>query len=289
MDTGIIGIIGAGRVGVSLGKYWSENGLRLGGFYSRRPEAAKEAAAYCKTKGYVSLAELMQECDTIVLTVPDGSIAVVCEQLLQYPLAGKELMHCSGAKSSEVFDAAREKGAKGISLHPMAPVADRFGGAKRLAEACFTAEGDEESVTRWMAVMKKLGNRIERIDAPNKVRYHAAAVFSSNLVIGLYAMACDLLVACGLSTEFAEEALAGLLVANTGNLAEKGPKEALTGPVERNDWKTVQAHQTALHEDGRVVYDLLSKRLLAIAQEKYPERDYTALLTCLQQTTDKPQ
>ena len=56
---------------------------------------------------------------------------------------------------------------------------------------------------------------------------------------------------------------------------EKGAKEALTGPVERNDAETVKAHVSVLSENAKEIYKTLSKDLLRIAKEKHKEKDYT--------------
>ena len=64
---------------------------------------------------------------------------------------------------------------------------------------------------------------------------------------------------------------------NVNNIAEKGCVEALTGPVERGDIGTVQRHLETLVGDDREIYRLLSLRLLTLAQEKHPDKDYTNL------------
>lgn len=43
------GIIGAGKVGFSLGKYLVERGIPVTGYYSRNPVSAKEAPEFTAT------------------------------------------------------------------------------------------------------------------------------------------------------------------------------------------------------------------------------------------------
>ena len=50
-----IGIIGAGKVGCSMGKYFVENGIPVAGFYSRHQESAEQAATFTKTEKFDSL------------------------------------------------------------------------------------------------------------------------------------------------------------------------------------------------------------------------------------------
>ena len=44
-----IGIIGAGKVGFSVGKYLVERGIPVTGYYSRNPVSAKEAPEFTAT------------------------------------------------------------------------------------------------------------------------------------------------------------------------------------------------------------------------------------------------
>lgn len=48
-----IGIIGAGRVGCSIGRYMKEKGARLAGYYDVDSAAAKEAAEFTDRKSVV--------------------------------------------------------------------------------------------------------------------------------------------------------------------------------------------------------------------------------------------
>jgi predicted short-subunit dehydrogenase-like oxidoreductase (DUF2520 family) len=65
---------------------------------------------------------------------------------------------------------------------------------------------------------------------------------------------------------------------NMNHLAQVGPTAALTGPVERGDTATVQKHLACFDsQDERELYRLLSKKLVDVAQQKNPDRDYQPL------------
>ncbi|MGN0704214.1 MAG: NAD(P)-binding domain-containing protein, partial [Lentihominibacter sp.] len=66
------GFIGAGKVGTSLGKYFSEGGLNVKGYYSRSAGSAQDAARFTATEAFDDMEALVKECDVIFLTVPDG-------------------------------------------------------------------------------------------------------------------------------------------------------------------------------------------------------------------------
>ena len=63
-----IGFIGAGKVGFSLGKYFTEHGVTVKGYYSRDPESARAAAEFTGTSLFTSTEELLAACDTIFIT-----------------------------------------------------------------------------------------------------------------------------------------------------------------------------------------------------------------------------
>ena len=55
-----IGIIGAGKVGCSIGKYLKEHDFSVAGYCSKSKKSVEEAATFTNTKAYDSLAELVQ-------------------------------------------------------------------------------------------------------------------------------------------------------------------------------------------------------------------------------------
>lgn len=277
-----IGFIGAGKVGFSLGKYFTEHDMCVTGYYSRNPESSKEAAAFTKTKYYEKLEEIVKESDTLFLTVPDGSISKVYSEIIRSDIEGKVLAHCSGALSSAVFSGISLKGAYGYSIHPICAVSDKLTGSQDLSKAYFTIEGDEKYLQVFLDLFHRLGNPMEVIAPEAKVKYHGAAVFASNLVAGLYETASQLLKDCGLSEEFSQHALLPLFLGNAGNIASKGATQALTGPVERADAKTVEKHLQALTGREREIYRLLSEQLVEIAKRKNPDREYEDVRKLLQ-------
>lgn len=277
-----IGFIGAGRVGFTLGKYLAERNVCVSGYYSRNINSSKEAAVFTKTKCYETIEELIKVSDTLFLTVPDGSIREVYSKVIESDIEGKILCHCSGMLSSEVFLGIRERGAYGYSVHPIYAVSDRLTSYRDFSKAYFTIEGDERHLQELRDMIASLGNPVEVITPEAKVRYHGAAVFASNLVAGLYDCAKELLLTCGLSSAFAENALRPLFLENARSIADLGAELALTGPVERGDLETVQSHLNALDGEEREIYTLLSKRLLKIAERKNPGKKYDGFEELLQ-------
>lgn len=280
-----IGFIGAGRVGCSLGKYLKESAgdWQIEGYFSRSTDSAKEAAVFTDSRVIDQVELLAQISDVIFITTPDGAIADIWRELCdrEIPLTDKIVVHCSGLLSSSVFEGAGERGVTAASLHPFYAVSDRYHSYKMLKEALFTLEGSGERLGQLQELLEASGLTIQRIDAASKIAYHAAASVGSNLMVGLTELAIGLLLNCGFDREHARMALYPLMQGNLDAIMEKDTVDALTGPAERADKDTVYAHLQTLTGDDREIYRLLTKKLVALAKQKNPERDYEQLETCL--------
>lgn len=278
-----IGFIGAGKVGFSLGKYLSVNGMTLSGYFSRSRSSAEEAAGFTDSAVFDSPCELLKESDVIFITVPDGTISSVFSQLKGCGISGKTICHCSGAMTAnEAFGELSSLGAYGCSIHPLFPVSSRYESYKELKDAFFCLEGDTEAVETWKKLFTGFGNPVRVISGDTKKEYHAACAISSNLVCALAAESIGLMEKCGFSEEEALAALSPLAVANIKKVFSAGPVNALTGPVERCDISTVKKHLDCLPEGpGKEMYRAVSLRLTDTAAKKHPDTDYSEMRAVL--------
>lgn len=268
------GFIGAGKVGFSLGKYLVEHGASVTGYYSRSCQSAKEAAEFTGTGYYEGLAEIIKDSDTLFVTVPDGAIGEMWDDIRNLPIKNKKICHCSGSISSAAFFDASKHGAFRYSLHPLYAVSDKYTSYKSLSDAYFTLEGSPEHLEELRGLFQSMGNSVVVIDSDKKVLYHAAAVMVSNQMNALAEIGAQLLTRCGFERFDAELALGPLITGNAQKIAQVGARDALTGPIERNDIDTVQRHLQTLDGDIRSIYIALSKQLVHLAAIKHPERNY---------------
>jgi predicted short-subunit dehydrogenase-like oxidoreductase (DUF2520 family) len=174
--------------------------------------------------------EPLADADLILLAVPDAAIAEVAQRV---PI-GPWVAHVSGATSL----AALTPHILRFSVHPLQTLS-RERGAEQLdgAWAAVTAETDEAAEAgRWLA--ETLGLRPFPLADADKPLYHAGAAMASNFLVTLYRAAARLLEA----TDAPPEALVPLMTRTIEN------GFALTGPIARGDWTTVEAHLRALEE-----------------------------------------
>lgn len=280
-----IGIIGAGKVGCSVGKYMKERGCPVAGYVSKTKKSVDSAATFTGTKAFGSLEELVAASGIIFITTPDDVISSVWKRLAGQSIQGKIICHFSGSLSSVVFSDMDRTGASGCSIHPMYAFNDKFTAYQKLNQVYFTIEGQEPAVAAMRALWEGLGNPVCVIAPDRKARYHAAAAMVSNMMTGLYQMGVDMLADCGFEREVARRLVEPLVRGNMEAVAASSPEQSLTGPIERNDVETVRRHLTVLREDERQVYVSLGRKLVEIAGRKNPDRDYTELLKCFQEVS----
>ena len=282
-----IGIIGAGKVGTTLGKYLSIHGKNVTGFYSRTHESADEAATFAETETYSSLCKLVEESDVIFITTPDGVIPQVWGELLHQDISNRIICHFSGSLSSHVFSGREEAGASGISMHPMYAFSDKFHSYEQFHTAYLTLEGDPEAVAVMKPMWEAIGHHVLTLKAEDKIKYHAAAAMASNEMLGLMQASLDILSECGFSEKDSMALLTPLVQGNIASMLEKGCVNALTGPVERGDAQTVRKHLQALEgSKAGKIYQSLGSTMVELAKRRNPDRDYTQVRTLFEKSMD---
>lgn len=273
-----IGFIGAGKVGSTLAKYFISRGISVAGFYSQSLASVEQVCQFTESQTYTSIAALLDDCDCIMITVPDSQIANVWTELCLLPLNNKLVGHCSGLLTSDIFKFNQSVYPFGFSLHPLYAIYDRFTCYQSMHHAYFTLQSHSETVLNQLQhIFTALPNHISVIDGAQKSLYHAACVLLSNHVIALAQIGSDMLKQCGLDQQFSEQAWHALFLGNAQSLCQYGTLDALTGPVERADADTIKQHLTVLSSDIKPLYQQLSLVLLKISQQKHPHRDYQPL------------
>jgi predicted short-subunit dehydrogenase-like oxidoreductase (DUF2520 family) len=273
----MIGFIGAGKVGVSLGKYFTSKGQKLTGYYSRNFSSSEQAAEFTNSKAFHNIEDLLAECKIIFLTTTDDSLMSIWNEISKYNLNGKIICHTSGTFSSDIFNNIDNLGAFGYSVHPLYAFSDKYNSYKNLHSAYFSIEGSKEYLVYVKTLLESLGNKAFIIPSDKKPLYHLASVTVSNLVLSLINLGCGYLKSCGINEEDALNSLLPLIENNIKNLSEGGFISALTGPIERGDITTIINHTTVIPDSDKELYKILSLNLLNLSTKKHNNKDYGIL------------
>jgi len=220
-------VIGPGRAGRSLLAAFDKAGWRVAGPALGRDDDVRDAAA---------------SVDLLVIATPDRSVAEVAASVV--PVATTVVAHVAGSLTLDVL----APHAKRASLHPLRSIPD---GSTHLSGAWFAVDGDALA----SEAVEAIGGRPITVTG-SRAAYHAAAVLASNHVVALLGQVERIAAAVGLPLD----AFFDLVRGTVDNVELLGPAGALTGPVARGDWETVQGHVDALPEDERAAY-------LALAQQ----------------------
>ena len=185
-----------------------------------------------------------EDAGLVLLCVPDGSIAEVARELEPGPWVA----HVSGATPLGALEPHKRR----FSLHPLQTFT-RARGPEQLdgAWAAVTAESPEAlEAGFWLA--ETLGLQAFELADDARPLYHAGAAIASNYLVTLHEVASELFRAAGAPPE----ALVPLMRRTIDNDFE------LTGPIERGDWETVEAHRRAIRAarpELEPLYDLLAE------------------------------
>ncbi len=274
-----IGFVGAGKVGTSFGIYLKQNGFRVYGYNSRTMESAQKAAMITKSVVVHDIEEIFEKADVAFITTSDYAIAEVVETIIDtnVTLTGKKIAHMSGAHSSSVLSALKEKGAYIYSIHPLQAFASVEQSVQDLKNTVFSIEGDTEGDNTLEKILSKMGNEYFTITAKQKSLYHAAACILSNYLVTLMDYGLSLYEQIGIDKEKMCTALAPLLKGTLNNVLELGTEKALTGPIDRGDINTVDMHLQALEQYAPKevqLYQILGLKTLKLAakSKEYPQK-----------------
>lgn len=265
-----IGIIGAGKVGISLGYVLRSNGVDVVGISDIRPHAIDAAREFLGVDTLYTSdnAEIVNACDVVAIAVQDRLIGDLAQSLADTvnPPGGKLFFHTSGADSSSVLAPLERKGAHVGSLHPLQTFPDIESAINVLPDTSIFIEGDDKARDMLRFIGENLGAAVYVIAAEDKVYYHLAAVFVCNLFAALMQAGADIMKRIDIDLE----PFIPIIRATMKNIETKGPLAALTGPIVRGDDKTIASHLAAisdmpLHRD---IYLALSKMAFQMAEER---------------------
>jgi predicted short-subunit dehydrogenase-like oxidoreductase (DUF2520 family) len=278
-DTIKIGFIGPGKVGVSLGRYFTHKGIKLSGFYGRNIKTTIEAANITKSKFYDNIQDIVKESDILFITTPDDMISIIDRELSKFDLNNKSICHTSGSLKSNVLCNVKHSGALIYSIHPIFAFSNKNTNLKELEEIYFSIEGDDlenlsfngnidEENIPISNIIKTLGNKYFIRSKETSSIYHLANVFVSNLTLSLLEIGTSYLKKLGLNEEDALNAIQPLVKGNIDNIIKNGFVNSLTGPILRGDITTIEKHISVLEKEDKGLYKILSLNLLKLVALK---------------------
>jgi predicted short-subunit dehydrogenase-like oxidoreductase (DUF2520 family) len=242
-------LIGSGNVAQHLIQAFSKTAaIELVQVFSRQPEALVHLVSLNKiTSDFNELNPV----DVIIIAVTDDAIAEVSSQI---PLDNQLVVHTSGSIAMEALNAKNRKGV----FYPL----QTFSKAKaidfKVIPICLEAENENDYKTLEI-VAKSISNVTYNVTSEQRKALHVAAVYVSNFVNHLYQIGETICTENRL-----DFAILKPLIQETANkILTLSPAEAQTGPAQRQDSQTINAHLNFLtDEHQKEIYKLLTKSII---------------------------
>jgi predicted short-subunit dehydrogenase-like oxidoreductase (DUF2520 family) len=283
-----ISIVGAGRVGTTLGKRLREHGWRIDAVVTRSPQTARAAVkaigagtAYGSVNDLVATARRRSQrdgraglqprrklrnspgalapeasafssvfkTDVILLATPDDAFAGVVRTLAE--IGGKNWRGKIVLHTSGTLDRAvlAPLARHGAATGSLHPM-QTFSGkvTPNLAGVIFAIEGVPKARRIAQEIAKTLGGIPIAIESRDKPVYHAAAVLAAGSGFPLIESAVQMLISIGFTRTSAVQMLLPLIRQMLDNIERIGPRSAWTGPLSRGDYAIVAKHARALRK-----------------------------------------
>lgn len=243
-----LNLVGAGRVGRTLARLWAAHGVfTVQAVLSRNPQAAHALVSALGQGQAVADLAAMPAADLWLLAVPDTQVAAVAAALAAVPgLPTGIAWHCSGFLAAGEMAPLQARGWAVASTHPALSFADADLALRQFPGTVCALEGDAPAVAAALAAYTAIGGRCFTLQAADKPLYHGAAVFASNFLPVLQAVATELWQGTGVPPAWVDELAQGFVQRAAANLRALGPQAALTGPAARGDTAVVQAQAAAM-------------------------------------------
>ncbi|GIU98996.1 MAG: hypothetical protein KatS3mg014_0612 [Actinomycetota bacterium] len=243
-----LAVVGAGRVGTAMAVLLARAGHRV--IAASGGEATRaRVARHLPGVPVLAPEEAARGAELVLIGTPDAAIEPVCTSLAAAGAlsAGQTVAHLSGATGLAALGAAEALGAEVLSIHPLQTCPDVEAAVERIPGAAIgvtarTAEG----LVLGEGLARDVGGRPFFLEDRMKPVYHAAAVFASNYLVTVTALAASLEAIAGMEDPVA--ALEPLQRATLENVTAMGPEAALTGPAVRGDAVTVETNLRGLAE-----------------------------------------
>src|SRR6266511_402964 len=189
-----VAVIGAGRVGTALAVRLLDAGHRIVAV-SGRGGTVDRAARYLPGVPIRPPPIAARGTEVVIIGTPDDLIEPTASSLADESALGEgqTAIHLSGATSLGALSAPRDAGAEVLSVHPLQTFPDVDAALARIP-------GSGIAVTALSEVGYELGERLAndvggrsfRLADEAKPIYHAAAVFASNYLVAITALADEL-------------------------------------------------------------------------------------------------
>ena len=277
-----LNLLGSGRVGQTLATLWQRQAtFQIQDVRTRTLASAQQACASIGAGTPVDALAAMRPAEVWMLAVPDAQISSAAQALADtvatWPREAQQpspiVFHCSGAQSAASLAPLAALGWRTASAHCILSFATPQAAIAQFAGTACALEGDAAARAVLEPAFAAIGAQCFAVASEDKVLYHAAAVFATNFLPVLQAVAEDAWQATGVPAHLLPQLRASLLRNAVDNITRLGPAGAQTGPAQRGDRPAI-ARQAQVVRDwdplAGEAYQALSALALRLAGHSAP-------------------
>lgn len=241
-------VIGAGRAGGAMVRALAKAG------WAPQPSLGRDDDVHDAAAGV----------DVLIIATPDAAIASVAQAVAA--VDGCVVVHLSGSFGPDVL----LPHARRAVVHPVMGLPNEEVGAHRLLNNGWFALTEGCDPVGQQIVDALGGRAITLADDPDaRALHHAACCVAGNHLVTILGQVERLALAAGVSPAAYFELVRDVV----DNVEQMGAVAALTGPVARGDYGTVERHREAIAAHASrdlALYDALLPGTEELAQEKWP-------------------
>lgn len=195
---------------------------------------------------------LLKPADLYIIAVSDHAIQSVSDAL---PFKNKLVAHTSGTTEIDVLNDNNRKGV----FYPLQTFSKTKSVDFTTIPICLESQNATDLHT-LETVAKTISNATYIINSEQRKALHVSAVFVNNFVNHLYQIGQDI---C-LENQIPFKILKPLILETADKIMTLSPEDAQTGPAQRGDHETINAHIEFIKDDNQKnIYELLTQSILA--------------------------
>jgi predicted short-subunit dehydrogenase-like oxidoreductase (DUF2520 family) len=261
-------LIGPGKLGMTIANALIVKGYKAKSIISKTEGTIERAKSLLKAESFsTNIEDLTEIGDLLLISVPDDAIEKVAKEVSRSNSQLKQIvcLHFSGVNSSELLMSLEKKGALTGSLHPLYSFGDRIDSVP--SGVLFTYEGTAGAESIAEEIVSSLKGKKINIDFSEKPLYHFASSLAGNMSHTLFFLASDIIEnVLGQDPQQYRKEIVIYLKSVLRNIQNQSWKEALTGPVKRGDYKTIEKHMDALDKLERKDLKELYNKLIVLTR-----------------------
>ena len=254
-------IIGAGRLGGSFAFALVNASYNVKSIFSRNFNSSVNLSRKINNCfPSESIQKAVDNADVVFITTPDDAILSVAKSIIWKSKC--IVIHCSGSKTLEVLNPARDQGAQIGSLHPVQTFSGEIGNKESLKGVTFAIDGEDDVLDILRQLVLDLGGFPVKISPELRPLYHLSAFLACGGLVTLVSKASSLWESMGYNDSTGLKSLLPLIKKTIENIESKGTYESMTGPVNRGDISTISEHISAIRKqspDTMDIYKSISK------------------------------